>query len=517
MEQQNWYQSKWLVLTAVVLFPPVGLILLWLLPRPRILVKLAASYGVILLGIVQLFLVYGLRVELDGGGTPSFVTFSDPEDQMETVERHRAAQAQESEAAAIGAESRGSEEPAAGAAPAADAPTPITKAYWTDFRGPGRNGDYTDGPVLTSWPAEGIEPLWRQPVGGGYASFVVANRRAFTIEQRRDKEVVVAYDLDTGRELWIHSWEAHFKETLGGNGPRATPVWDEGRLYAQGATGELHCLDASTGELKWAQNILEDNQAANLDWGVASSPLIVDDRVIVLPGGRQGASVVAYDKLTGETVWKAQNDRQAYTSPMVVELAGRRQLLVVSAERIMGLQVEGGDLLWSYPWVTDLGINATQPIIIDENRVFITAGYDHGSVLLEIQREVEGFRAVRVWENRNMKSQFNSPVFHDGYIYGFDGGIFVCIDPATGERCWKAGRYGHGQVLLVSEHLIVLTERGELVLLRATPESHQELARFQAVSGKTWNIPALSDGILLVRNHREMAAFSLVPATDNHD
>jgi outer membrane protein assembly factor BamB len=173
--------------------------------------------------------------------------------------------------------------------------------------------------------------LWRQPVGGGYASFVIAKGRAFTIEQRRHQEVVAAYDVETGREIWTHSWDAEFRESMGGDGPRATPTWNEGRLYALGATGELHCLQAESGTLVWARNILKDNQAENLTWGMAASPLIVDEKVIVLPGGSPGKSVVAYHKVTGNTVWKALDDKQAYTSPMLVTLAGRRQILVVSA------------------------------------------------------------------------------------------------------------------------------------------------------------------------------------------
>ena len=362
---------------------------------------------------------------------------------------------------------------------------------------------------MTSWPSQGLQLLWKQPVGGGYASFVIANGKAYTIEQRRSQEVVAAYDVRTGRELWTHGWPALFSEAMGGDGPRATPVWNEGQLFALGATGELHVLDAESGKLAWSKNILNDNSAQNITWGMANAPLIVDDNVIVTPGGAGDKSVVAYNKRTGNRVWSALSDRAAYTSPMLVTLAGERQLLVVTATRVTGLAVEDGKLLWEYPWSTMYEINSAQPIIVDPNHVFVSAGYDHGAVLLEIAGTERGFSARAVWENRNMKNRFNSSVLYQGHIYGFDEGIFACIDARTGERKWKGGRYGYGQALLAGQHIVVLTESGDLVLLQATPSSHQEVARFSAIEGKTWNHPAIADGILFVRNEREMAAFRI--------
>ena len=201
--------------------------------------------------------------------------------------------------------------------------------------------------VLTAVAGSRTAPIWKQPIGVGYASFVVADGRAYTIEQRRGQEVVTAYDVTTGRELWTQGWNAEYSDSTG-DGPRATPTWDDGRIYALGATGELRCLDAKTGAVAWGKNILTDNQASNLSWAMAASPLIVDDKVIVLPGGANGKSVVAYNKMTGAPVWKSQNDPQAYVSPMLVTLAGRRQIVVVSASRVMGLAPEDGSLLWSY-------------------------------------------------------------------------------------------------------------------------------------------------------------------------
>jgi outer membrane protein assembly factor BamB len=339
----------------------------------------------------------------------------------------------------------------------------------------------------------------------------VAEGRAFTIEQRRSQEVAAAYDVNTGREIWTHGWEGEFRESMGGDGPRATPTYDNGRLYALGALGELRSLNARTGALVWRRNILTDNDAPNLSWGMSAAPLIVDDKVIVLPGGAGGRSVVAYNKLTGEPIWKSLDDPQAYTSPMLVTLGGLRQILVVSARRVMGLTVEDGRLLWEYPWVTDLAISVAQPLLIGTDRVFLSASYGHGAAVFELRQAGGQLEARTVWENTRMKNKFASSVLHDGYIYGLDEAILTCLDASTGEQKWKGGRYGYGQILLAHDHLIVLTEDGDLVLVKATPERHEELARFSAIEGKTWNHPVIAAGRLLVRNIQEMAAFDILP------
>jgi outer membrane protein assembly factor BamB len=387
-------------------------------------------------------------------------------------------------------------------------PSSAVTAPWPDFRGPRRDGKY-DGAIRTDWPADGLPPLWKQPIGLGYASFVVAGGRAFTIEQRRRQEVVSAYDVATGRELWTHGWDGEFTEAMGGDGPRATPTWHDGRLYALGALGELRCLDARSGALVWRRNILDDNGATNLSWGMSAAPLIVDDKVIVLPGGPAGRSVVAYNKTTGERMWGALDDQQSYTSPMLVTLGGIRQVIAVTAKRVVGITPEDGRLLWEYPWVTDNGINVAQPLLLGDDRVFMSASYGHGAAAFQIVRAGDRQEARPLWSNSRMKNKFTSSVLHEGHIYGLDESILACLDASTGELKWKAGRYGYGHVLLAAGHLVVLTEGGELALVRANPSRHEEIARFEAIDGKTWNHPVVADGRLLVRNLREMAAFDL--------
>jgi outer membrane protein assembly factor BamB len=387
---------------------------------------------------------------------------------------------------------------------------PVTPSpYWTGFRGPNRDGHYTERPIRIDWPGEGLPLIWRQPAGGGYASFAIANGLAFTIEQRRDIEAVTAYHFDTGVEVWNHTYPALFNEWMGGEGPRATPSWHDGKLYALGAEGDFFCFVAATGEVLWQKNILHENGAENLMYGMAVSPLIVDDKVIVLPGGREGNSVVAYDRLTGEPVWKAHDDKQAYVSPMLVELAGRRQILVVSARRAMGLAPEDGALLWEYPWTVQYENTIAQPVILGPDRFLLSAGYGTGCAAVEVTLAGEGFAARTLWQNKNLKNKFTSSVYHQGHVYGLDEAILTCIDAETGQRKWKDGRYEYGQVVLASGHLIILSGQGDLVLVRATPERHEELASFSALRGKTWNHPAIAHGRLFVRNAVEMACFDL--------
>lgn len=471
-----------------------------------------------------LYFFFGLRVGLDGGGTPYLTFVVDNETQADLVARHREAQRRElaqevaqpepAEAHAVTAPlsqpvdvdgvTSGDQAPGG-----SERTRPTAKPYWTDFRGPFRDGHYREQPIRTKWPAGGLKPLWKQPIGGGYASFVIAANRAFTIEQRGPQEVVSGYDVRTGRELWTNGWNALFTESLGGDGPRATPTWADGIVYALGATGELRALNDGTGRVLWRTNILDDNGATNLDWGMAASPLVVGDTVVVLPGGPNGRSVVAYYRRTGKRAWSALGDKQAYSSPMLVTLGGVAQIVVFSATRLMGLSPDRGELLWDYPWQTPFDINAGQPLLVGDNRIFLSSGYGTGAAVIELTPNGSRFSVREVWRNNRMKNQFTSSVLHEGFVYGLDEAILACLDVATGQLRWKGGRYGYGQVLLANGHLIVLAENGDLALVRATPERHEELARFPVLNGKTWNHPAMADGHLLIRNLAEMAAFDL--------
>jgi outer membrane protein assembly factor BamB len=473
---------------------------------------------VVIAAIVGALYVAGFRIALDGSGMfPRFMSAAPDYDALEANRARQRAEpapppAVEGRAAIESAPTPPAvpELPGESSRPVELTPRRTSPAVWPDFRGPARDGR-TNEAIRVDWPADGLPRLWKQPIGLGYASFVVAGGRAFTIEQRRRQEVVAAYDVETGRELWTNAWDGEFVESMGGDGPRATPTYHDGRIYALGALGEFRNLDASTGAVAWRRNILDDAGASNLDWGMSASPLIVDDTVVVLPGGSRGRSVVAYDRATGDVVWRALDDRQAYVSPMLVTLAGARQIVVVSATRAVGLQPASGALLWEYPWPTGQGINVAQPVLLGNDRVFLSASYGQGAAVFQVERDGERFRTRRIWENSRMKNKFTSSLLHEGYLYGLDESILACLDAATGELKWKGGRYGYGQPLLAGGHIVVLTESGDVVLVRATPERHDEVARFSAIEGKTWNHPVIANGRLLVRNLREMAAFDIRP------
>jgi len=492
----------------------------WYLTRP---VMLAAPVLVVLLGGVGTYLLFGT------GGAGS-------DEHYAALERHRAEQKQsapgdalapDAAAPAVDPQAAPPADPAAQASalpaegqPAAQAPAEVAaqpaasspaqpgrRNYWTQFRGPARDGRYDEQPVKTNW-AGGLPLLWRQPSGGGYASFSVADGVAYTIEQRRGQEVVAAYQVETGRELWTHAWDALYTDSTG-DGPRATPTWHEGRLYALGAKGELRCLDARTGRPVWSKNILKENGASNVQWGMAASPLVVGDKVVVMPGGSNGKSVVAYNARTGAPAWGALDDPASYTSTMLVTLAGRRQVLAVTGSRVAGIAPENGAVLWQFPWSNSAGINVAQPIVVGPNRFFISAGYGKGAALVEVAGAGDKLSAAAVWERPSMKNKFNSSVLHEGHVYGLDEGMLTCVELETGQQKWKARGYGYGQVVLASGHLIVTTEQGEIALVRATPAGHTELGRFTALEGKTWNVPAISQGRLLVRNATQMACYKL--------
>ncbi|HLA11464.1 MAG TPA: PQQ-binding-like beta-propeller repeat protein [Pyrinomonadaceae bacterium] len=506
-ESKPWHESNVSLIAASVVLPPIGIVLIWIRRGWAVRTKIVGTLAVILLMVV-----YGYLYRVISTSRANEAHYA-------TLEQHRAEQASAPEtqpqpaASEIAQPQANVSQTAAStdAAPTTNSDTASAHAgrnYWTSFRGPNRDGRYEEMQILTNWPAQGLTQVWKQPVGIGYSSFVVADGRAYTIEQRRGKEVATAYDVETGREVWSQGWNAEFTDSTG-DGPRSTPTWDQGRIYALGATGELRCLDARNGAVIWGKNILRDNGASNLPWAMAASPLVVDDKVIVLPGGSAGSSVVAYNKTTGAPVWKALNDRQGYVSPMLVSLAGRRQVIIVSSTRIVGLAPEDGAVLWSHPWDTDMGINVSQPVVVDANRFFVSSGYGKGAALVEIGKNGNSFSARTLWENINMKNKFNSSVLHQGHVYGLDEGILTCVDVNTGERKWKGGRYGYGQVILASGHLIVMSDTGDLVLVRATPEQHTEVARFTALQGKSWNYPAIAGGRLLVRNATEMAAYNI--------
>jgi outer membrane protein assembly factor BamB len=377
------------------------------------------------------------------------------------------------------------------------------------YLGTNRNGVVEGLKLDRQWSAHPPQQLWRQPIGLGWSSFCISGNRAFTQEQRGEDELVVCYELTTGHVLWAHTNHVRFGETLSGDGPRGTPTLSSGRIYAFGGTGMLDCLDAGTGQMLWSRDVLKENSLPNLPFGKSTSPLIYDELVVVSGGMTNGLTLLAYHIKDGSPAWHAGSDKASFSSPVLATLAGKRQVVSVNASSASGHDPASGATLWEYVWPGEWP-KCTQPVILGPDRIFLSASFNAGCMVLQVNASADGKLSVsEKWKNRNMKSEFSNIVTRDGLAYGLDDGILACIDLATGERKWKEGRYGHGQVLLINDLLLVQTENGPLALVEANPACYREVATLKALNSKTWNVPAMGNGCLLVRNDQEVACYKL--------
>lgn len=385
---------------------------------------------------------------------------------------------------------------------------------WPAFRGPNRDAELHGVQLVTDWDKSPPKEVWRQRIGPGWSSITKVGNLLFTQEQRGDLEAVVALDAATGKEVWSHEDKTRFSEELGGDGPRATPTFADGRLYTLGATGVLNCLNAADGALVWKRNIKDDSGAKVPEWGFTSSPLVVDGRVIVFAGGPDDQSLLAYDAATGEPAWNVASGGHSYSSPQLATFGGVQQVLYLSDQEFTAADPATGKKVWGFAaGHQKTGMPATQPHMVGPGEVMIAFSEAAGTMLLEVAPGAEGkeWSVEPKWTSRDLKPYFNDYVCYEDAIYGFDGNIFACIDLETGKRRWKKGRYGAGQVLLLADQglLLVLSEQGEAILVEANPTELREVARFQAIEGKTWNHPTIVGDRLYVRNAEEIACYEL--------
>lgn len=393
-------------------------------------------------------------------------------------------------------------------APAPDTPPPMEETVdWPGFRGLNRNGVVHDVRIRTDWSAFPPVELWRRPIGPGWSSFAVDGGRFYTQEQRGDDEVVAAYDLATGEPVWMHRDSTRFWESNGGAGPRGTPALHVGRVFAFGATGLLNALDTDTGRALWQRNVAADTGTPVPDWGFSSSPLVVDSVVIVAAGGQ----LAGYGVETGSLLWTGPEGGFSYSSPHFLTIDDVDQVLLLGANGATSVAPADGEVLWRHLWD---GGAIVQPAVIADgdiviNAITFTGGT--GTRRLSVTAESGEWNVEEVWTSRGLKPYFNDFVLNDGHAFGFDGSILASIDLESGERNWKGGRYGSGQLMLLADQdvLLVISEEGELALVGATPDQFTEIARMRAIEGKTWNHPVLVGDTLLVRNGEEMAAFRL--------
>jgi outer membrane protein assembly factor BamB len=379
----------------------------------------------------------------------------------------------------------------------------------TQFLGNQRDGRVTNARLVPDWNSS-APPVerWRVPVGAGWSSFAVSGNLALTQEQHGDDELVTARSLQDGSLVWAHTNHTRFFEWQGGPGPRATPTVAGDRVFTFGGTGILDCLDLATGRLLWTHQVLQETQSPNLVWGVSASPLLVDDRVVVTGGAGSGPTVLAYRQSNGEPLWRSGTNGASYASPILATLASRRLILSVNAGTFTAHDPVDGSLRLSVPWGDGKRPVASQPVVVGTQRVFLSAGYALGCVLLEVQSNPNGqLTATEVWRGRTMKTQFNSAGLLGDHLYGLDDGFLACVEVATGRRVWKDGRYGSGQTLLVNDQVLIQSENGPVILAAARPDGFRELGRLEALSSKTWNHPTLAGRYLLFRNDQEAVAY----------
>jgi outer membrane protein assembly factor BamB len=398
-----------------------------------------------------------------------------------------------------------------------DYPRFLGNGYWAEVKGV---------ELETDWEAHPPQEIWRREIGAGWSSFAVVGNYAVTQEQRGEHELVTCYRVDTGEPVWSHADEARFdpadvQGSLGGIGPRATPTLHDDKVFTQGGTGIVNCLDARTGRVLWSCDTAEKLGAEIVVWGKAGSPLVVDDMVVISVGKSEGdSSLVAFDIESGEVRWAAGKRQASYASPVLATIGGERQIIVVNQGYVTGHRAKGGEVLWKYPWASpeDGAASASQPVPLDGDRLFLSKGYGVGSSLVAIRRDAAGkFAAEPLWRpaiKRVMKTKMCNVVVRDGSIYGLDDVLLECIDADSGAVRWKKRRspeFGHGQIMLVGNVILVLSETGELALVEALPERYNELASVQVLddANVTWNNPAFAPPYLIVRNGREAACYRL--------
>jgi outer membrane protein assembly factor BamB len=376
---------------------------------------------------------------------------------------------------------------------------------WPQWRGPNRDGISPETGLLEAWPKGGPPLLWKiAGLGEGYSSAAIAAGRLFIQGQRGDEEYVLAFDANTGKQLWRAHTGISFNESRG-HGPRSTPTVDGERLYALAADGMLVCLDAATGKTIWGFNIVDHFHGNVPHWGISESPLVDGDRVIVTPGG-SGAAVVALDKLTGKLLWQSQSGTAGYSSPMIYDAAGAPKVVVFTSNAAMGLDLASGKLQWRYERVANNVANIATPIV-HGGEIFLSSNYGTGCVLLK----TAAGDASEVYFNRNMQNHYSTSVLVGDYLYGFSTSILTAMKFETGEVAWRDRSVGKGSLIYADRHLYALGEDGVVGLVEATPASYREISRFEISKGgyPAWSQPVISNGKLYLRDQDNLFCYNI--------
>jgi outer membrane protein assembly factor BamB len=369
----------------------------------------------------------------------------------------------------------------------------LTAADWPVYRGPSHNGISTETGWKAEWPDSGPNILWKAEAGIGFSSFTAAGPHVFTAGYAKDEDTVFCFDAATGKVVWKHSYPSELGDKYYEGGTSATPTVADGKVYHLSRWGDAMCLDAATGKVIWQNNPAKEHDMPLPDWGYAGSPLVQGAHVF-LSIGQHG---MALDKATGSVKWKSPAKPAGYSTP----LPGADGVLYFCSDKTYSaVDAATGKLRWEYPWKTQYGVNAAEPIV-DGTRIFIASGYNKGCTLLDMS----GAEPKKVWENRVMRSQFNTCVLVDGHLYGPDGndrdnGALKCVELATGTVKWEHKGFGVGGVMVADGKIIALSHRGELMIAPVSPEKFEPSARAEVLTGRCWTTPVLSHGRIFCRN-----------------
>ncbi|HUT01130.1 MAG TPA: PQQ-binding-like beta-propeller repeat protein [Phycisphaerae bacterium] len=361
-------------------------------------------------------------------------------------------------------------------------------ADWPIYRGPEHNGISAE----TGWFAPGakLSVAWSQKVGTGCSSMTVVGERLFTMGNiEKSKDVVYCFNAADGKLVWKFAYDCPLSPKMYEGGPNATPTVADGKVYTLSKQGDVFCLDAATGEKVWSVRL----GAKAPTWGYASSLLVLGKSVLL----NAGDAGTALDKDTGKVLWSSGEGPGGYSTPVPYEQGGQTLIALFSRRSVVGVQAADGKKVWEHEWKTSYDVNAADPVLIDGGKkVFISSGYNSGCMLLN----VSGGSATEAWRNKNMRNKHTNSVVQDGAIFGFDESVLTCLDLATGEKKWTQSGLGSGALVLADGKLVLLAEKGKVVVAEASPAGFKELASVQAVKGNCWAAPTLAHGRIYARS-----------------